>query len=390
MRILMVHNRYLQRGGEDVATDTEVELLRAAGHHVTTFEETNERVESLGKVRTAARTVWSPESRHRIGRLLADDPHDVMHVQNFFPLISPSVYGAARRRGTAVVQTLHNFRLMCPAATLFRDNEVCELCVGRRFAFPGVRYACYRDSRAATAVVASMSALHRARGTFRRDVDVFVTPSAFARDKFIEAGWDGDEIIVKPNCVHPDPGPGDGDGRFGLFVGRLVDVKGIAPLLEAWQRSSVDLELYIVGDGPEVPRARRAAADDPRIRVLGPKTAIETQDLMGRARFLVVPSVLYETFGLVVAEAFAKGTPVIASRLGALPELVDDTVNGLLVTPGDITGLTGAIETMAADADPARMRRAARASFEAGFDGASNLSRLESIYELAVDHLGGG
>jgi glycosyltransferase involved in cell wall biosynthesis len=385
MRILMVHNRYLQAGGEDVATATDIALLREASHDVTVFTETNERVATLGRLRTASRALWSRESRDRIAALLADDQYDLMHVQNFFPLVSPSVYGAAARRGVAVVQTLHNYRLLCPAATLYRDGAVCELCVGRRFAAPGVRYACYRDSRTATAVVASMSSAHRMLGTFRRRVDLFTAPSDFTRSKYVEAGWPETAIVTRPNAVFPDPGVGPGDGGFALFAGRLADVKGVATLVEAWRRAEVDLELRIAGDGPEAGAIAAAASPDSRIRLLGRTTTAETQRLMGSARFLVVPSVWYEIFGLVVAEAFARGTPVVASRIGGLTELVDDEIDGILFEPGSVDALAAAIERMASGADPTPMRSAARATYERRFAPTPARKRLEEVYALAID-----
>jgi glycosyltransferase involved in cell wall biosynthesis len=381
MRILMVHNRYLQRGGEDVSTVTEMGLLRDAGHEVVLLEESNERVAELGRIATAARTVWSREGRSKVRHALDDGRFDVMHVQNFFPLFSPSIYGAARKAGVAVVQSLRNFRLICPAATLYRDGAVCELCVGRRVAIPGVRYACYRDSRAATAVVATMSATHTMGGTFARGVDLFVTPSDFARDKLGEGGWDTSRIVVKPNSVHPDPGPGPG-GRDVLFVGRLDQVKGVRTLLDAWRESSLDVSLLIAGDGPEMPVVESAAADDSRIRVLGRLSPSQTYTLMGRAAFVVVPSLWYETFGRVVVEAYATGTPVVVSSLGALPELVNEGVTGLIVEPGDAAVLRGAMERMVETA-PA-MRPAARMTFEARFAGPSNVAALESVYRRAI------
>lgn len=383
MRILMVHNRYLWRGGEDVSTETETALLRDAGHDVVLMDESNERIAEIGTVSTAIRSVWSIPARRRVDAVLADGGFDVMHVQNFFPLVSPSVYGTARRRGVAVVQALRNFRLLCPAASPYRDGAICEDCFGRAFAWPGVWHACYRDSRAATTAVATMSATHALLGTFRRDVDVFITPSQFAKSKFTATGWDPSSIEVVPNSVHPDPGVGTGNGGFALFVGRLESVKGIEVLLQAWMRSSVDLRLVVAGDGPLMQLVHADAAVDPRIEIIGPRPLAETMQLMRAARFVVVPSIWYETFGRVVAESLACGTPVIVSDLGALPELVEDGVDGIVVPPGDVDALRTAVEELAGRDDMAPMRATARAAYETRHAADANLARLLSIYELA-------
>ena len=379
MRVLMVHNRYLQRGGEDVSTEQEVALLKDAGHDVTLYEEDNERIASLGPVRTSLRTVWSPETRTRIGALLATEPFDVVHVQNFFPLVSPSVYYAAARHSVPIVQALRNFRLLCPAATLEREGRVCELCPGRAVAWPAIRHSCYHDSLAGSATVAAMSSLHRFAGTWRR-VNAYVTPSQFAKSRFTAAGWDADRITVKPNFVHPDPGPGDGAAGYALFVGRLAREKGLGTLLEAWKRTDTTRSLRIVGDGPERAAVERLAATDARVELLGRLDLDATYRQMGAAALVIVPSGLYETFGRVVVEAFAMGTPVIVSQMGGLTELVDEEVTGRSFPAGDVAALAERIRWMLSAADLTAMRAAARLVYEVKYTGEANLPLLEQIY----------
>src|SRR5690606_36035315 len=235
LTVLMVHNRYLQRGGEDVAFETDCRLLREAGDTVDVYEEDNRRVEALGKARSAARAVWSVETYRRIRDRLRRTRYDCVHVHNFFPLVSPAVYHAARAEGVAVIQTLHNFRLVCPKATLFRDGRVCEDCVGRRVPWPAILHSCYRGSRGATLAVSAMIVAHRMLRTWRSAVHAYIALTEFGRAKFVEAGLPADRIVVRPNCVHPDPGVGGHEGGFVLYVGRLSEEKGIRVLLDAWK-----------------------------------------------------------------------------------------------------------------------------------------------------------
>ncbi|MFO7700181.1 MAG: glycosyltransferase [Acidimicrobiia bacterium] len=383
MKILMLHNRYQIPGGEDVSTHMQVDLLRSAGHHVELFEDSNDRVDEIGVVRSAAKAIWSVEAHRTVKRLLDADRYDLMHVQNFFPLLSPSVYYAARSAGVPVVQSLRNFRLVCPEGMLFRDGRACFDCVGKAVAWPAVAHACYRDSRAASSVVLAMDTGHRIAGTWRRMVDRYVTPSAFAAQVFIGAGWDPGSITTIPNFIHPDPGVGTGDGGFALYAGRLARTKGIPVLLEAWKGLSYPLR--IIGDGDLRPLVEEAARENDSITYLGSITIDETLTMMGAARFIVAPTQGIESFGRVVAEAQAGGTPAIASDLGGLSELVEDGVTGCLFPAGDANALRHRVTDMW-DRAPG-MRSAARASFDARFSSRPALESWERLYgDVAADH----
>lgn len=384
MRILMVHNRYLQRGGEDESYEAESDLLEAHGWQVERYEEDNLRIEQLGRVRTAARSIWSWQAHRYVREAHRLRHFDILHVQNFFPLISPSVYAAARSRGAAVVQTLRNYRLLCPVGTLFRDGQVCEDCVGRRVAWPGIRHRCYRQSAAASGAVAAMVGIHNMLDTWTDMVDVYVAPTHFARAKFVEGGLPAERIMVKPNCVHPDPGVGAGDGGFALYVGRLSPEKGIGTLLAAWSRLQQPPPLKIVGDGPLAAMVRKAGQSIRAMEWLGWRPNDEVLELIGRAAVLIMPSIWYETFGRVVIEAFAKGTPVIASNLGAVAELVTHGATGRLFAPGDPAALAAEVDWLFGDARRlGEMRRAARASFEKSFSAERNFAMLSDIYARA-------
>lgn len=384
MRILMVHNRYLQRGGEDESYEAESDLLEAHGWQVERYEEDNLRIEQLGRVRTAARSIWSWQAHRYVREVHRLRHFDILHVQNFFPLISPSIYAAARSRGAAVVQALRNYRLLCPAGTLFRDGQVCEDCVGRRVAWPGIRHRCYRQSAATTGAVAAMVGIHNMLDTWTDMVDVYVAPTHFAHAKFVEGGLPAERIMVKPNCVHPNPGVGAGDGGFALYVGRLSPEKGIGTLLAAWSRLQQPPPLKIVGDGPLAAMVREAGQSIRAMEWLGRRPNDEVLELIGRAAVLILPSICYETFGRVAIEAFAKGTPVIASNLGAVAELVTHGATGRLFAPGDPAALAAEVGWLFGDARRlGEMRRAARASFEKSFSAERNFAMLRDIYARA-------
>jgi glycosyltransferase involved in cell wall biosynthesis len=249
LKIILAHNFYQQAGGEDQVFADEAALLESRGHNVIRFTVHNDQVKHLSRLTLARRTIWNPESRSDLEKLVRREQADVVHFHNTFPLLSPSVYSAARSAGAAVVQTLHNYRLICPTAICYRDGKVCEDCVTRTIPWPAILHRCYRGDRGASMVTAGMLAVHHLRGTYRNDVDAYIALTAFAREKFIEAGMLGDKFTVKPNFVNPDPGPGDGSGGYCLFVGRLTESKGVQILLNAWKQLPGDIRLKIAGDG---------------------------------------------------------------------------------------------------------------------------------------------
>ncbi len=381
MRVLSVHNRYLYRGGEDVSHEAEMRMLRNHGHEVVAYEESNERVAELGPLRTAARTIWSRESHARVVALIRKHQPDVMHVQNFFPLISPSIYYAARQHGVPVVQTLRNYRLICLGGQLLRAGRVCEDCLAARTNWPGVRHRCYRNDAGASMATAAMLNIHHMRGTWRNAVSRYIALSEFARNKFVEGGLPAERIVVKPNFVEPDPGLGDAHREIALFVGRLSHEKGLDVLVEAWEQLDNPPPLHILGAGPMEDTLRARARSNPGILLEGNRPAGEMMEFMKRARFLVFPSICYETFGRVAVEAFACGTPVIASRLGSMQELVKDGETGLLFQPGDAADLCERLQwALAHPQEIGAMGRAARAEYEARYTEDRNYERLMDIY----------
>ena len=385
MKILLCHNYYQQRGGEDESFEAEARTLEEFGHSVVKYTRHNDDIQEMGRVEVAAKTLWSRETYSELRHLIRRERPAVMHCTNTFPLISPSAYKAARAEGIPVVQSLRNYRLLCPSALFLRDGKVCEDCLGKSVPWPSVQHSCYRDSRAASTVVASLTVLHRTIGTWRRDVDLYFTLTEFARRMFVEGGIPAMRIAVKPNCVNPDPGPGTGRGGYVVFAGRLSSEKGIDTLLEAWKRLARPVHLKIVGDGPLADRVKQAAESNPNIEYLGRRPLPELLDVIGEAACLVMPSVWYETFGRTIIEAYSKGTPVIASRLGAMAELVEEGRTGSLFAAGDAADLAASVDRLLAEPTAlARMREAARAEFEAKYTAAANYLQLIAIYERAI------
>ncbi len=386
MKVLVAHNAYQYAGGEDAVFRNETQLLRQNGHEIFEYLDDNRRIPELGNTRLSMETMWSRSSYQKLSAFIAESRPDVVHFHNTFPLISPSAYYAARKHGVPVVQTLHNFRLLCANAIFMRDGRPCEDCLPRRVPFAGVLHKCYRDSRTASAGVAAMVTLHRALGTWRNLIDVYIALSEFARDKFVAGGLPRHKIVVKPNCLTDDPALGLGQRAFALFVGRLSPEKGIATLVSAWERIGDRLPIKIVGEGPEASRVREAAREFAGIEFLGAEPRERALSLLKEASILVIPSICYENFPVVAAEAFATGTPVVASDIGSLPSIVESGQTGLLFRPGDAADLTEKVMWLVDHpAELDAMRPRARMEFECKYSAGVNLTLLLQAYRRALD-----
>jgi glycosyltransferase involved in cell wall biosynthesis len=386
MRILLVHNRYQQAGGEDFVARAESSLLSRMGHAVELWEENNDSITGLiAACQTAVHSVYSLDHARGMQKRIQHFRPDLVHIHNFFPRFSPSIHIACRRAGVPVVQTLHNYRLLCPAATLHGRGAFCEECLRKPIPWPAVVHGCYRRSRLASLAVAHMLGFHRLLGTWNRSVSQFIALSEFSRDKFIDGGLPAFKIAVKPNFVDPDPGLGEGNGSYALFVGRLVKEKGLGTLLAAWNRLRNGMRLKIVGDGPLASDVAQAAATNPTIEWLGACDQLQVRSAMAKATVLLFPSTWYEAFPLVIAEAFAAGLPVIASRIGSMAELIADQKTGLLFAPRDAAALACAVEWAFTHPDQIRaMRLSARAEYEQKYTAEANYARLMLIYEAAL------
>ena len=390
MRVLLLHNYYRFGGGEDIVVHRERELLVAHGHDVRLYSASNKSVRTVWHGLMAAwQAPYSLGARRRVAAEIERFRPDIVHVHNFFPLLTPSVYDACHAAGVPVVQTLHNFRLTCLNALLFRDGHVCEDCLGRLVPWPGVLHACYRKNPAASGVVATMLTLHRLLGTWSKRVHIYVAPTDFVRKKLIEGGLPAERIVVKPHFVDPDPGPRKGQGNYALFVGRLTLEKGIDTVLTAWDRLGGRVPLKIVGEGPEDHRVSAAVQRIQGVEWVGRQSSKAVQALMGGAMMLLFPSAWYETFGLVIAEAYAAGVPVIAGDHGSMAGLVEDGRTGFQFRFGDPEDLAEKAMWLWSHArERAVMGRAARREFEQKYSAEQNYRALMDIYALAGERAG--
>lgn len=381
MRILCLHNFYQQPGGEDQVFAAETSLLEAHGHQIIRFTVKNHDITNISSLTLAAKTIWNRSLYRELRQLIRLEKPQIAHFHNTLPLISPAAYYAAKAERIPVVQTLHNYRLLCPNAEFFRQGKVCEDCLGKTIPISGIVHACYRENRLATSVVATMLSTHRLLGTWTRKVDRYIALTEFARQKCIKGGLPAEKIVTKPNFVYPNSKVGSGKGNYALFVGRLTTVKGVKTLLAAWEQSAQALPLKIVGDGPLAKEVIKASEQTSGVTWLGRKSSEEVYELMGEATCLVFPSEWYEGLPRTIIEAFAMRTPVVASKIGAIVELIDHGRTGLLFQPGNPDDLAQQIHWLLAHPEQlAKMRLQARSEFEAKYTPERNYQQLMEIY----------
>lgn len=378
MNILLVHNYYQQAGGEDQVFAAEADLLAAKGHTVQRYTVHNDAIQTQNAFAVAATTFWNRSIYQELRSQIRQHQIHLAHFHNTFPLISPAAYHAAKAEGIAVIQTCHNYRLLCPNALFYRNGKVCEDCLGR-IPWAGVVHRCYRGSLGASAVTAANLTLHRAIGT-PQQIDRYIALTEFSRQKFIQGGIPADKLVVKPNFVHPDPGYQDGAGGYAIFVGRLSQEKGIDLLLAAWEQVGDRIPLKIVGDGPLATEV--AATQAPGVEWLGRRSLEEVYPLLGQAAFLVFPSKWYEGFPRIIVESLAVGTPIVGADIGSIHDLIQPGYTGLRFRPGDVASLVEQIHQLLDWPDRLQaMRRAARREFETHYTADRNYQQLMEIYQ---------
>lgn len=380
MRILLVHTRYRQPGGEDAVVRTEGEMLVGAGHDVALDELSNP--ESSGEAALAlARAPWNRAAAAEVVARAREFRADVVHVHNTWFALSPAVFSALSNAGFPTVATMHNYRLTCVNALLYRDRRICEECLGH-LPWRGVVHRCYRGSTLQSAAVAVTIATHRLVRTWHDDVDRVVALTDFAADRLVASGVPRARIVVKPNVV-VDPGPRTtppSRSRTVLFVGRMTEDKGVLDLLAAWERISADLDLVMVGDGPLLDGVRSRGI--PRLTAVGRESADQVATRMAGARSLIFPSRWYEGLPMVVLEAMASGLGTVAPDHGALPGIVGQ--GGLTFPSGRVSGLAEAIEAIGSDSLVDRLGGDARQRYLDEFTPESGIVRLERLYSDAI------
>ena len=388
MRILIVHNHYQQSGGEDAVVEAEAALLKKFGNEVRLYKRTNSellRYSFLQKINFILNIAWSRKSYQDIRKIIRNFCPDVVHFHNIFFILSPSVYWACRKENVPIVQSQHNFRLICPNGLFFRNNRVCEDCAKKNF-WEGVKHRCYKNSRLITAIVGCMTAHHRNKRTWTQMVDYYITATEFTREKLIHSGIPAEKIIVKPNFIDMEPTDRPAAPKYALYVGRLSPEKGVDVLLQAWQSLS-DIPLKIMGKGPQEDSLKNFVNTNKmkHVEFLGFVPKHEYTEYMKGAKFIVLPSVCYENFPMIVVEAYAHGIPIVASRLGTMKDLIEDRETGLLFEAGNSQDLASKSRWMFQhDQECALMGGRARREYERRYNAKKNYELLIEIYNKAI------
>ncbi len=403
MKVVIVHNYYQHAGGEDRVVAAESALLTAHGHQVLPYVVHNQSINSLWqKLRLWVDCIFSVQHYWRFRRFLQQQQPDVVHVHNYFPLLSPAIFYAAQHQRVAVVHSLHNFRAICPSATLFDGARVQTQSV-RHSPFWTVRQKVYRQSYLATLLVYLMVVVHRRIGTWQQQVDHFIALSPSGRDLYLAAGWPAEKMTVKANFIALEPlGPKLSQtlatatvaeaamkptaaemADAVLFVGRLSPEKGVPLLLRAWSQQST--ALYLVGSGPLQADVQQAAQQNALLKPLGAQSPAQVQHLMQQAALLIVPSTCLETFGLVVLEAFRHRLPVLVAAHGALSDLVQHGHNGWHFQPGDAEDLVRQANLLLQN-QPLRQQLGIEGwrTEQQHFSSAQNYQQLLAIYQQAI------
>ena len=387
MKILFIHNRYKQFGGEDVAVELETAVLINKGHEVKTIFFDNTSIGGFfSKIAAGFRSIYNFSSAKEISKIILQFKPDVVHIHNLFFIASPSVINAANHHKIPVILTLHNYRLICANALLLRNDQVCELCTQKKFPLAGIKYKCYRDSAAGSALVTAITGIHKISATWKNKVSTYITLNEFSRSKLLHSslGVPEHKMITKPNFV-ADPGEGNCDREnFFLFAGRIAKEKGVNVLAKAFTYMP-GYKIIIVGEGPERKLLQENFNQYSNIIFTGQMGKKEVSEYMKKCRAFICPSIWYEGAPLTIIEAFATGTPVIASRLGSMAESIIDGYNGLHFTAGDADDLRKKIELFIKETEQHSMfYKNARQTYQEKYHEDIHYNAVLKIYENAI------
>lgn len=390
MRIIMIHNRYRYQGGEDSVFQAEVQLLFGHGHDVDQLIFDNKDIpDNFNKYLQGFRGIYNVSSALALQKRIEEFKPDIIHVHNFFPLASPSIFYTAKKYDIPVIVTLHNFRLVCPSGTLFHNGEIYEENVRRLIPWRAVVKGVYRESRMETLGLAGITVIHNLIGTWRHKIDRFIVLTEFARKKFADSALriDESQLIVKPNFVE-DFGEGDTTREnFFLLVGRLSVEKGIDVALKALAIKK--FKLVVIGDGPLRDQVVSASNANPDLTYVGFKDKNVIVDYLKRCTALLLPSLCYEGFPVSLLESFATGTPAIVSQLGPLTEIVQNNENGLHFEPGNAQDLVDKVFMLLNNKSMAeQLGKHARRTYLNSYTPEKNYLKLMDIY-TQLAHIGG-
>lgn len=380
--VLMAHNYYKVPGGEDTVFHNEVKMLDKNGHKVTKYTRHNDEIKGgvLSKLKLGIDTIFSLKTYKEVKKLIDENDIDIVHVHNTLPLISPSIYYAARAKKVPIVQTIHNFRLLCPGATFTRCGEICEDCVSKGLV-QSLKHRCYRNSLFQTFIMCTMLKFHRIIGTY--DKINYITLTEFNKQKLSTLVKDESKIHVKPNFIEKREDIERTLEDYFVYIGRLDDIKGINFLVEAWKNIDKDINLYIIGTGPEEENLKHIISENRlnNVKLLGFMKREDAFKVIEKSRAIIIPSKWYEGFPMTIAESFSLGVPVIGSKLGNIESIVDDERNGLLFTTNNKESLKEVINKVFHDRElNISLGNNAYKVFKEKYTDEENYRSIEKIY----------
>jgi len=348
MRILLVHNytEGFATGGEGRVFEDEAQILEQNGHDVyKLFCSNSEATEAnlFGKAKAFWYAPWSPDGYARVNRAIREHKPDIVHIHNFFLVLSPSIFQAAKDNDVPVVVTLHNYRLVSPCSLLLRNGEICELCVGRN-PWRILMYRCYRNNFLYSLLRYRFYYQSQKRYNWLSGIDRFIALTDFGKQMYVRGKLPAHKIRVKSNSIK-DPLHGENPtkpGHGALFIGTITPEKGVCHLVDAWRK--IDYPLDFFGDGSLRKKLENIASE--RMTFHGVVSRDEISEKLKQCAFLVMPSICFEGLPLVLLEAMAAGRPAVASRLGAMAHVVEDGVTGLLFEPGNTVDMREKINMM--------------------------------------------
>lgn len=398
MKILFCHNYYQQAGGEDVVVTNEMAMLKSHGHDVQLYSVSNRQIDTFWKkVKVSLRLTHSNLHKKSLKRHIEKFSPDIVHVHNFFPLLTPSIFNACNQLGIPVVHTLHNYRLLCPSATLFINGKNNTESLTKN-AYAMVKHKAYKNSYLGTFLLARAIEKYKKSQLWHNRVDQFIAPSSALKNIYVNAGFNKDKITVKPN-FKPSSSQynvisstnnklhtvkrNNALKQYAIFLGRLEEEKGIKQLLTVWRSDDIELRVYGSGTLKHLFKNSNENAQI-NIKYMGEVNRQDAMQALAAAQYLVMPTLWQEPFGLVTIEALSLGIPVIASNIGALPEIITHNQNGLLFDPLSHNDLRNQIDVMKCDIKRDMMSHAALESFQNKFCDDSNYPQLLNIYQNAI------
>ncbi len=393
MKILIIHNKYLKYGGEDSVFDSEKRLLEQNGNEVETLIFDNQALQGIAKLKMIYSIFYNNHSEKLLTDKIKTFQPQIIHVHNFFYDASPSIFYVANKYNIPVVQTLHNYRLICAGALLLRDNKPCELCINQKFPLAGIKHKCFGNSYLKTTQLTLMTSLHKYLGTWKEKITTYICLTEFAKSKIANSSLQIplENITVKANCTEDVGYQHIKDNKredFYLFIGRLSKEKGIYILLEAAKKSGCKLE--IIGDGELKELVEKAAQMHPNIIYHGFQQKDFITNKLKTCKTLIFPSIWYEGMPLTILEAFSAGTPIIASDIDNINELITDNYNGVHFHYGNASDLAEKIQYFEDNFNNnfqniAHLYTQARLTYEQKYTPGIIYKQLIAIYEKTIE-----